>query len=1806
MARWLLPLTVASAVLPFVVHGQVLFSEDFDTDHTANWTVNASAGTHPVNVFFDYSTIGIPSAPNAGGTTRGLKLQANTVGNVLGGVSVSPIGQSFTGNYRLHFELWMNFNGPLNGGGNGTTQFGGAGVGVTGATAQWSGAAALEGVWFAWTGEGGTTADYRAYSAISNNYVPASGVYAAGTSTTPVDVRNASHSYYSGFGGKTAPAAQLAAYAQQAGSTPVGTLGFTWLDVTVTKSGNLITWAVNGTAFATVNATAIPLSTNILFNFFDLNATTSTDPNAPALLFALVDNVRVEVVPAVYAVTGGGADCSGVEVGLSGSEVGVEYRLSTNGIFSGITVAGTGSAISFGTLTKSGLCSVIASNVLSTAKLAMNGTATVTINQAPAITSGPTPASVTKSVGESVSFSITASGAGLAYQWQRDGTNLVNGGNISGVTSPTLMINPAQPVDSVGVGHGYTCVVNGLCAPGAVSGEALLNVIPLNRWKGDGAANQWDFVTGNWFDGLFSDGVTTVFDDAGSNNVPVNLTTTVNPGPILVASTGLYAFTGSGSIAGSASLTKTNTGVLSIANSNSFTGSTLVLDGVIALQHDHALGATSGSTTVSNQGTLRIEGNGLIIAEPLNSFAPVAFDLLGFPTNSLLNNLANTNTWSGPITLGYAGENAPIKSSSELLILDSPTPIAGPGTLLLTGDGATLVRSSLAPSVPFIEAYGPGERYFFGDTYSTASVGIYGNGTVVITNGHVFDSSAFGVNCNSGALEVRGTSGMGAPLKLWGGGLRVSGGTVTFSRPLYPKFNSDYTSFLETVAASDQIVFNTAVQDDFGHAYGSTIISGPGVVVLNAGDTGPNRYLGYWQVMSGSLKLNHPSALGREIVYLFNSRLETGVDGGGAFSSSCGLYGDATIEVGRQTLGGGVSNYFGYLLFSSEGKLTVRPGDNLIPGSTANAGFGIVDLLSTNGLFTVQTQGGVGCIVTLLGEVRDGADPQSLVKDGAGELVLRAGNTYRGGTVISNGTLVVANTVGSATGSGVVTVFGGGTLAGNGRIASSVIVKSGGTLAAGASIGALVISNSLVFEAGATNLVEVNLAAGTNDFVYGLTNVVYAGTLVVSNVGPQGFTNGAVFQIVDSIVYSGAFDNFLPATPGVGLAWDVSTLTTDGTLRVISANQPPVVANLIPDQTNIYGGAFAFTFAANTFNDPDAGQTLSYSANGLPPGISFDGPTRTFSGTTTNVGSSAITVTATDDGSPQLSAHDVFDLVVEKAPLLATADDQVRGYGAANPPLTVSYSGFVLGETEAVLGIPPVTGTVADPASPVGNYPIALTGGSDLHYSLTLSNGTLTVTNAPLVVSANNTNRPYGQPNPDLTGSVSGIMNGDNISATFASTATPESLPGDYSITAAIDDPDTKLGNYLVLSQDGTLTVVCVTNLTVTTTADAGLGSLRDSVAAICAGGVIDFAVGGTITLTSEQLALNQSVTIAGPGATNLTLSGANTWRVFNVTTGAVHISGLTIADGNDSADFLVGAGIRNNAQLSLTECVFSNNVSEAAGGAILNRPEGSLVVERCLFVNNRARGDFQGGGTSGGIGNQGVMYLTNSTFSGNSAGFSAGVIRNTGGMVIESCTFTANTASECTNCLGTPSVVAHLGTNAVVHNSIFGGNTNVLGVFRDLTGVMDSSDFNLIEFASGYTGTGTNDLLGTAPLLAPLADNGGATWTHLPLPASPVIDAADPLSLIAVDQRGVNRPVNGRADIGAAEAPALVTPPTLSIRPGVGDVTISWTPPTLGFILQTNLTLNPLTWGNAPSGGTNPTTLLLETGTRFFRLLKP
>ena len=307
-------------LLTTVAHAQaVLFSETFDTDPSANWTVNtfiggttASGGSaaNAANFFFDYSSVGIPAAPNSiGGSTRGLKLQANITGTgpaagLPPGISVSPTGQSFTGDYSLRFDWWTNFIGNTSGGigntggGSGSTQLSTFGILTSGTVANYVGSSDC--VFYAATPDGASAADYRAYSVTAQSGyqtgttgVNSQNVFAAGSQ------QNTNVYYATPFpGGRTAPLIQQTSYPlTQTGTTVVGTPSFQWNDVLIEKTGATITWTVNGTLLATTSTSGFataPKGNNILFG----QADTSNGAGTPAATFqavdfTLIDNVRV-------------------------------------------------------------------------------------------------------------------------------------------------------------------------------------------------------------------------------------------------------------------------------------------------------------------------------------------------------------------------------------------------------------------------------------------------------------------------------------------------------------------------------------------------------------------------------------------------------------------------------------------------------------------------------------------------------------------------------------------------------------------------------------------------------------------------------------------------------------------------------------------------------------------------------------------------------------------------------------------------------------------------------------------------------------------------------------------------------------------------------------------------------------------------------------------------------------------------------------------------------------------------------------------------------------------------------------------------------------------------------------------------------------------------------------------------------------------------------------------------------------------------------------------------------------------------
>jgi hypothetical protein len=239
--------------------------------------------------------------------------------------------------------------------------------------------------------------------------------------------------------------------------------------------------------------------------------------------------------------------------------------------------------------------------------------------------------------------------------------------------------------------------------------------------------------------------------------------------------------------------------------------------------------------------------------------------------------------------------------------------------------------------------------------------------------------------------------------------------------------------------------------------------------------------------------------------------------------------------------------------------------------------------------------------------------------------------------------------------------------------------------------------------------------------------------------------------------------------------------------------------------------------------------------------------------------------------------------------------------------------------------------------------------------------------------------------------------------------------------------------------------------LTVANTNDGGAGSLREALLSSSSGDSIVFTgltLPATITLTSDELHISHNLAITGPGASSLTISGGNLYRVFENDGNTVTISGMTIVNGAgkgttsypglggaiytygnltltavafSSNSATEGGAIWNDGILNVTNCVISGNTAATGmfsgeGGAIFNY--GTLTITGSILSSNKATGaNANGGGIATlylGTANPGALTVTNTTISGNSAVTEGGGIMNGSATItITNSTISGNSGSQ-------------------------------------------------------------------------------------------------------------------------------------------------------------------------------------------------
>ena len=373
---------------------------------------------------------------------------------------------------------------------------------------------------------------------------------------------------------------------------------------------------------------------------------------------------------------------------------------------------------------------------------------------------------------------------------------------------------------------------------------------------------------------------------------------------------------------------------------------------------------------------------------------------------------------------------------------------------------------------------------------------------------------------------------------------------------------------------------------------------------------------------------------------------------------------------------------------------------------------------------------------------------------------------------------------------------------------------------------------------------------------------VYGDPLPALSASYAGFVNGddqSILTTLPTLATTATAAGHVAGSPypitasgAVGDDYAISYISgsldiTTAPLTIVADNKSKLYGAALPMLTASFGGFVNGDTASNLTTQP----TLSTSATA-----------------TSHVAGSPypITVSGAMD-SDYVISYVSGSLDITAAPLTLTADNKSKSYGAALPALTASYSGFVNGDTAAILTTQPTLSTTATAASHVAGspYPIAVSGAiGNSDYMISYASGELDVTPAPLTIAADDKSKVYGDPLPALSASYAGFVNGDDQSIlttlpTLSTTAMSAShvAGSPYPITASGAVGDDYAISYVSGSLDITTAPLTITADNKSKVYGAALPMLTASF-----GGFVN---GDTASNLTTQPTLSTSATAAQP-----------------------------------------------------------------------------------------------------------------------------------------------------------------------------------------------------------------------------------------------------------------------------------------------------------------------------------------------------
>ncbi|MBB6107617.1 gliding motility-associated C-terminal domain-containing protein [Mucilaginibacter lappiensis] len=929
--------------------------------------------------------------------------------------------------------------------------------------------------------------------------------------------------------------------------------------------------------------------------------------------------------------------------------------------------------------------------------------------------------------------------------------------------------------------------------------------------------------------------------------------------------------------------------------------------------------------------------------------------------------------------------------------IDDVVIVAAPSAPTVTTDNSAAITASSATLTGTVTADGGATVTEKGIVYGTSPNPNIVTGTKLTNGSGTGAISANAAGLASGtryyfrayATNTRGTA-YGADLFF---------NTLANTAPVAVADNYNFNTGTTLTVAAPGVLGNDTDAD--GDPLTAILVSGPanGTLALNPNGsftytpTGTTNDQFTYKVNDGKVDGNTVTVT---LTHVNTAPVVTASTGATVFSGA-----DAVVDPGITvsddggTLASGVISITGGL-HSAEDQLVFTPNGTTgdITGSY-NRLVGVLSLQSSSGVATIaQWQAALRAVVYRNQQVPPTANVRTItfsVNDGTLDSNPASKTVSIALSAIStSGTLSALNsTYGTASASGTFNVSGINLTAGilvtaptgfevsmdNTTFAPTVTIGSAGTIPstpvyirlaastnAGSYSGNVVLSNT---GASSVNLPTVASTVSPKKLTITAKNITktYGQTLTGGGTTTEFTTAGLVgTETVDNVTLA----------YGTGAAANAAVNTYTGTVIASAANGGtfnPANYTINYVAGNIVVNKAALTIMANNkgkaFGSAITGGagSVDFSSTGLANAETIGSVTITYgAGAAANapVGpyAGSIVPSAATGGTFNTANYNITyaagTLTVGQAILTITANSTIKIYGAPVPTLTVSYSGFVGTDNASSLTTLPTVSTTAVTNSPVNTYPITVSGAVSSNYTIVYQPGTITVTPAPLTVTANNATKTYGAAVPLLRVNYSGFVGTDNAfslirGAALTTPAVTNSPVGTYTITPS----GAVSSNYTFIYQPGTLTVTPAALTITASDATKTYGSVNPALSVTYTGFVgTDNAASLTVAPTVNTTAVNNSpvdtypVTASGAVSANYAIAYTN--GTLSVTRAALTITannkgkafGTPITGGPGSVDFtstgLVGAETIGSVTITYGAGAAANAVAGSYPGSIV------------------------------------------------------------------------------------------------------------------------------------------------------------------------------------------------------------------------------------------------------------------------------